>query len=123
MHVVGPLEIGKPLEIVATGTNGQIVPGSTPAMTEYGLSLIWIDPQVLPGQCSPGALGELDELVANPEAGTLLTPAELSEHVSGPFAVSFPATPTSRGLRDMCLHAVPHGPRAAALALDIEPRV
>ena len=80
LHVTttGPLVAGKPLTIVATGTNA---PFGTPI--DYGLRLFAIDHKLLPIPCAQGFSMEETISTDNPQAARLLTFENLNEGLSG----------------------------------------
>ena len=103
LHVTttGPLVAGKPLTIVATGTNA---PFGTPI--DYGLRLFAIDHKLLPIPCAQGFSMEETISTDNPQAARLLTFENLNEGLSGPFTISLPVTLAGPGDLLICAYSV-----------------
>jgi hypothetical protein len=103
LHVTttGPLVAHQPLTIVATGTNA---PFDTPI--DYGLRLFAIDHKLLPIPCAQGFSMEETIWEDNPQAGRLLTFANLNEGLSGPFTISLPITLAGGGDLLICAYSV-----------------
>ena len=91
----------KLLTIVATGTNAAF-----PTPIDYGLRVILIDPTVLPGPCKQSFNAEETDWEKNPQAGRLLTFADLNEGLSGPFTITVPFTPGGSGTILVCGYTV-----------------
>jgi hypothetical protein len=93
--------VGKPDEIVATGTNARNELVAPPGFT---LSLFAINPQLLLRGCATNYVTEIDEVLINPGDGALLTGIELDEGIFGQFEISIQGTPNQPGPQDICAY-------------------
>ncbi len=102
--VTPPAIEGRPIDIVATGSN-QI---SNPALgvnLNYGLDVYVVDPTKLPGPCQTSDSAESTNIANNSGSGRQLTFEQLNEGISGPFSITVPFTPEGTGLLLVCAYS------------------
>jgi hypothetical protein len=99
--VTGPKLVGRPLTIVASGTNQTTTLG-TPI--DYGLYVILVNPKLLPGPCATSMETELDN-ISNTNSGRQLNFEAYNEGESGAFTINVPFTPEGSGTLLVCAYS------------------